>query len=235
MNKVVATIGLHGSASTWVFNVARELMIGAAGEDRMLARYGETMTDLPDEAQRAGKFFLLKSHHGSPELDAWLAAASARVVLSVRDPRDACLSMAQRFNAELARAVHWLVQDCNRLARLKGPGQVLLRYEDRFFDQPAAVAQLAAVIGIDPDPAACAAIFARYQTAAVREFAQTMNQLPPGRVTQFGDSLMDPVTQIHRTHIGDARSGKWRDLPSPVQAELTRVFTPFLDLFGYKR
>jgi hypothetical protein len=32
----VATVGLHGSASTWVFNVARELMIDSFGEKAVL-------------------------------------------------------------------------------------------------------------------------------------------------------------------------------------------------------
>jgi len=41
---------------------------------------------------------VIKSHHGSEGMDAWLAAEGARVILSVRDPRDASLSMAQRFN-----------------------------------------------------------------------------------------------------------------------------------------
>ena len=37
---LIATIGLHGSASTWVFNVVRELMIDALGESRdALASY----------------------------------------------------------------------------------------------------------------------------------------------------------------------------------------------------
>jgi len=41
------------------------------------------------------------------------------------------------------------------------------------------------------------------------------------------------VSHIHEPHIGDGRSGKWRDLPAPEQAELTRIFAPFLDRFRY--
>ena len=95
---LIATIGLHGSASTWVFNVIRELMIAALGERQVLAVYADKMEDVPESA---------------------------------------------------------------------------------------------------------------------------------GRI------VMDPVTQIHRNHIGDGRSGKWRDLPGPAQAELTRFFRPFLDRWGY--
>ena len=31
--RVIVTVGFHGSASTWAFNVARELMIAALGAD----------------------------------------------------------------------------------------------------------------------------------------------------------------------------------------------------------
>jgi hypothetical protein len=232
---VVATVGLHGSASTWVFNIVRELMIAAFGADRVLAAYADKPADVPDEALGADKFLVLKSHQGSEELDAWLAAQSAPIVLSVRDPRDACLSMVQRFNARLGHAVHWLARDCNRLARLAARAHLLLRYEDRFFDQPAAVTQLAGVISLNPNPADIMPLFTRYQTESVRAFARSMEDLPPARIVAASHSVVDRVTQIHGTHIGDTRSGKWRDLPAPVQAELTRVFSPFLDSFGYPR
>ncbi len=48
-----------------------------------------------------------------------------------------------------------------------------------------------------------------------------------------GSFMMDRVTQIFRGHIGDTRSGKWHGLPTPLRDELTRVFGPFLDRFGY--
>ncbi len=227
---LVATIGLHGSASTWVFNVVRELMIAALGEQRVLAVYADQMEDLPDPA---GRTLVVKSHHGSAGLDARLEAARATIFLSMRDPRDAAISMALRFDAPLNRAVHWIASDCTRLARLAARGHLLLRYEDRFFEDAAMPRRLARVLGLSSTPAVTGAIFARYSTAAVRAFSGNFAGLPPGRVVSFGSTVMDPVTQIHRTHIGDARSGKWRDLPGPQQAELTRFFRPFLDRWGY--
>ncbi len=54
--------------------------------------------------------------------------------------------------------------------------------------------------------------------------------------TAYGPShRMDPVTQIRSVHIGDARSGKWRELPQPLRAQLTQGFGEFLDRFGYPR
>src|SRR4051812_42545431 len=102
---VLSTVGLHGSASTWVFNVVRELMIDAVGEPHVLALYADDLSQLPDSDARSGRHLVIKSHQGSAGLDAWLIAAKAQIVLSVRDPRDASISMAQRFSSSLANAV----------------------------------------------------------------------------------------------------------------------------------
>jgi len=230
---LAATIGMHGSASTWVFNIVRELMIAAVGEANLCALYAENPHELPAEADRAGKFLLIKSHQGSAEMDSWLEANQAMILLSLRDPRDASLSMAQRFNARLDHAVHWIAQDCNRLMKLAARDHAMLRFEDRFFDQPATVARLARLLGLQPDEGLIAPIFDRYRTESVRAFASQLESLPSGRVITGAASRLDRVTQIHGTHIGDTRSGKWRDLPPPAQAELTRLFSPFLARFGY--
>jgi hypothetical protein len=157
---LIATMGLHASASTWVFNVVRELLIAAVGEDAVGGLYADRRDQVPDAAARVGRHLVIKPHPGSAELDAWLAQHGARVLISVHDPRDAAVSMAQRFAAPLAHAVRWLVDDCNRLLRLPPCGSSLLRYEDRFFEDPASIEGLAYAPGLRPKPAIVAAIFA---------------------------------------------------------------------------
>jgi hypothetical protein len=233
-SRLVATIGLHGSASTWVFNVVRELMIASLGDGRVLAVYADEVAQVPDGPACAGRHLVIKSHHGSAGLDAWLATGRARIFLSVRDPRDACISMAQRFQAPLNHTVQWIANDCNRLARLAVQGHPLLRYEDRFFENPESAERLAHALGLRLAPAVIEAIFARYRTEAVRSFARGLADLPAERLTMVGSFMMERVTQILGPHIGDARSGKWRDLPGPLQTELTGLFRPFLVQFGYQ-
>ncbi len=231
--EVIATVGLHGSASTWVFNIVRELVATTVGPDRMLTFYADELGQMPEDSARAGKTMVFKSHHGSHELDSWLQQRAAPIILSLRDPRDACLSMSQRFAAPLQHSVQWIARDCQRLARLAGQGHALLRFEDRFFEEPQSVDRLADGLGITCSPEAKASIFARYRTEAVRCFAAQLEDLPPERLTLVGSYRMDRVTQVLEPHIGDGRIGKWRDLPAPVQAELTRFFRPFLERFGY--
>jgi hypothetical protein len=231
--ELIATVGLHGSASTWVFNIVRELVAATAGPERLLTFYADELGQLPAESARAGKHIVFKSHHGSHELDAWLKVRHAPIILSLRDPRDACVSMSQRFAAPLPHSVRWIARDCQRLARLAGQGHPLLRFEDRFFEDRRAVDGLSERLGISCDAGVKDSIFARYRPEAIRSFACKLEELPPERLTTVAGHLMDRVTQVLAPHIGDARTGKWRDLPAQVQADLTRYFRPFLDRFGY--
>jgi hypothetical protein len=231
--KVVAAIGLHASASTWVFNVVRELMISAAGASSIRACYAEDVAGLPEEDRSRGHL-IIKTHHGSAALDAWLTAHQARIVLSIRDPRDASLSMSQRFRAPLEQSAQWLVADCQRVMRLAAAGHPLLRYEERFFEGQQALQGLAQALNVTLEPAVIAAIGERYTTQAVRAFALSLPDLSSDRLLDVAPGhLMDRVTQIHSPHIGDARSGKWRELPSSIRTALTYRFGAFLEYFGY--
>jgi hypothetical protein len=178
---------------------------------------------------------VIKSHHGSAGLDAWLAAGQARIFLSVRDPRDASISMALRFKTPLNRTAAWLVNDCARMMRLAALGHPLMRYEDRFFDDKASVELLSRELGLNCPPSVMMAIFDRYSTDAVRAFAQALPDLPPERISMVGAFRMDRVTQILGPHIGDTSDGKWLELPYPIQTEFTTLFGQFLDQFGYER
>ena len=221
--RVVATIGLHASASTWAFNVIRELMIASFGKSQVVALYTEELGQLSSELSHHGRHVIVKSHSGTADLNAWLNAVRSQIILSIRDPRDASISMSQRFKAPLERAAGWLARDCRRMMEL-GDRYPLLRYEDRFFEDRATVEQLTGLLGLNVSPAVIETIFATYATAATRS-----------RARELADrgSAMDQVTQIYRGHIGDTRSGKWRDLPEPIQIELTHWFDPFLKQFGY--
>jgi hypothetical protein len=222
-NRLVATVGLHASASTWVFNVVRELMVSAFGTPQVFSLYTEEPGELPERLSRTNQHIVLKSHHGSAGFDAWLESLPAILFLSVRDPRDASISMSHRFNAPLKAAAGWLVNDCRRMVTL-GRRHPLLKYEERFFEHRATVDQIAKALNLELNADVTGSIFDRYATGAVRKIAQKLTD---------NASEFDEVTQIHRGHIGDTRSGKWRELPGDVPRELTRLFAPYLEPLGY--
>jgi hypothetical protein len=230
---VVATIGVHGSASTWMFNIVRELLLGAVGPEKVLVGFAGGLRTVPDDAALRGRHFLLKSHSGPVELDDWLAARQARLILTIRDPRDAALSTAQRFNRPLPDAVRAIVKDNVRIIRLAADGHPLFRYEERFFERPDTIAAVAATLGLTPDRADVDRIFASYTRDAVLALAAAL--VDPEAESPGGQTadVVDPVTYIHRTHVGDGSDGKWRSLPGTEQAELNRLLRPIVDHFGY--
>lgn len=230
--RLIVTAGLHRSASTWVFNVIRELMVDGIGEERVLALYADQAAAVPADSD--DRHVLLKSHSGGPGWTDLIAQREAPVLLSIRDPRDAAISLTQSFNVPFHQSVQALAADCRLALQIADTARTVLRYEDRFFDRPETPSVLAASLCLSPSPGACDMIFARYRTESVRAFAATMPHLEEDRLVVGGDMMFDRVTQIHRTHIGDTRSGKWQSLLSKDTVQrLNQIFAPFLERFGY--
>jgi hypothetical protein len=225
--RLIITIGLHSSASTWVYNTVRELMIACHGGEQIAAIFAESVEEMIADRSLAGRHVVWKTHHGGPhwEVFAWLSRAT--VVLSVRDPRDAAVSLMQRFAVDAKLALQTIGQDCRCAMQCADAGHPVLRYEDHFFDDPATVGMLARLIGAEASADAQARIFKRYRTEAVHAVAE--------RISGAAGSLQfDRLTQIHRGHIGNGRIGKWREyLPPAQQREATDYFAPFLKRFGY--
>ncbi len=232
--RLVVTAGLHGSASTSLFNIVRELMAAAVGAENLVAVYGEDLAALPDPLAAERRHVVLKSHCGSPGLE-WLVALSrAPVILSIRDPRDSAVSLMERFGMTLDQATTGLAAECRMAVRCADAGHRPLRYEDRFFDDPTLAVHLSLRLGLAVNDALCRDLMRRYGTAGMKAFAQSLDGLPAGRVMRSGALHYDRVTQIHATHVGDGQVGKWRDrLPAVDRAALSRMFGPFLERFGY--
>ena len=187
-----------------MFNVVRELMIDALGPERVVTGYADRLDRLPDPALWAGRHLIVKSHAGSAELDAWLAAERALVIVSVRDRRDAAVSMAQRFEAPLAHTARWLVDDCARLLRRPPDRAAPLRYEDWFFDDPATAEHVAYMLGLRPATSVIADVFARYRTDAVQAFAGT---LATGRRSRSRWSAGSAWTRLPRSSARISATG----------------------------
>jgi hypothetical protein len=232
--RLVLTVGVHGSASTWVFNVVRELMVAACGVNAVAACYAARPEDLAAASATDARVLVGKTH-GWPGLETFARERGAVVIVSIRDPRDAVFSLMQRFGDTLDVAVSGVARDFQCARRCALAGHPLLRYEDRFFDDPATVRRIATHIGAAVTEATLAAIFAQYRTDAVRAIAAGVRALPAEQ--RLGDGLrlfVDRHTLITHGHIGDGRIGKWRELANPeLRGQLTQFFAPFLFRYGY--
>ena len=233
--RLIVTAGLHGSASTAVFNIVRELMAQTVGAENLVAVFSEDLSHFPEPLAVEHRHVVLKSHSGSPAWHWLVALTSAPVILTIRDPRDAVVSMIERFAMPPDQAVRTLAADCRLVVRCVAAGHMPLRYEDRFYDDETLPAQLASRLGLNIEDAFSRALGRRYGTEGVRAIARSVGERRPGRMAGNGSTQYDTVTQIHAAHIGDGLSGKWRDrLPAGDGAALTRFFGPFLARFGYE-
>jgi hypothetical protein len=229
----VLTMGLHGSASTWVFNVARELLATRFGDAAVHPCHASGRHDLHDELARGDRHIVAKTH-GWPGLAGFAQEIGAHLIVSVRDPRDAVLSQMQRFGDSFDRSVRAIGRDCLAAVECANAGFPVLRYEDRYFEAPATVGVIADYLGLAVEQADSGQIFERYTTDAVRTFAASVAALPPERIAGSGGFRYDLLTQITNSHIGDGRQGKWRDQLDAAQRTISAmVFRPFLARFGY--
>ena len=229
---IVVTIGLHGSASTWVFNVARELKQLECGTS-LKSGFADNLSAAMELFGSGLNDVVIKSHRGDAVLDRWIKNREAKIILSIRDPRDAALSMARRFQTPLSFTVRWVFADCLRMSSMIGRGHPLFRYEDRFFEKRQSLEMIAHHLGLSAFEEAFNGIFEQFTASSVRALASSLADKPRGEVDLVGRFRMDPHTQVLEGHIGDGRSEKWRDLDEGLQRRLTEYFADYLALFGY--
>lgn len=233
--RLTAAFGLHGSASTWVFNVARDLLTARLGAKAVAIGYGETAVSLFQPGDLEGRHVLLKCHRIGRDLSLVLWLARAPVLVSIRDPRDAALSMMQRFGHSFGEAVTLMEKDVRHVLRQAAAGHPIFRYEDGFTGKPETVAEIGCHLGIEVAAGECRDLVARYDAAAVRAFGARVRDLPDERLIRTDGAVFDRVTHIHPNHVGDGRIGKWRELLDDAQqATAERRFRPFLERFGYR-
>ncbi len=232
---VTATLGVYGSASTWVFNVLRELRIAQFGADRVHATFSASVQQVLEDPKARDRHIVWKLHRADESWHTFAALAQARIVLTIRDPRDAMLSIMQRFGVGLNEACGQIVHALKRVAENTAEGHLGLRYEDGFFDKPETVRALAQYLGCAVSEADQARIFAAYTSENIKQFSRALDTLPASRLKSIGDwTCFDEVTQIHRAHIGDQRVGKWRDqFDAGQQAAINTRLAPYLRAFGY--
>lgn len=234
LRRVVVTAGLHGSASTWVFNVVRELMEARYGAACVAAPYAESPAAAIGQAGSAD-CVIWKTHWGGEGFFDFVAASRADLLVSIRDPRDALLSTAERFGEPAERLLPALVRDCAFALACAQGGARVFRYEDRFFDRPASINATADHLRVDAHTSLQGRIFGAWHTDAVRTFAARLRELPEGRwIDQGPAGGVDLLTQVHQGHIGDTLSGKWRQRLDPALARtLTLQTFDFILHFGY--
>ncbi len=216
---VVWCAGMYASGSTWAYNVMRAL--AAAYSARTVhSLFANTAADLAGIGAD-GSVHVVKTHDLGPEAAALLFAKTPRVVVTIRDPRDAVASLMTYQRYPFAMALD-TVERSARFVTMAGAraGALQLRYETGFTDDAATVAQIAAAIGMPADAATCAQVFAACRREAVEAFIGGLETLPRAHRDGRSGDVFDPETQWHKHHAGrTGEIGRWKHTLQPAQAQ----------------
>lgn len=216
---IVVCLGLQRSGSTWLYNVAREVLIHRYGKVLSLeATSLEALQKIPQKLSKSD-CILIRCHTVTGSLLNFLLAADARFVLSVRDPRDSIASLCSQLGG---RSGNWCIDVSRSLAAIHTVRErsllaLLFRYEDGYVDQPASIRMLADYLNVELKAGVEEEVLARFSKSSVQAYLDKV-VVPEGE-RDAGGWRTDPYTGFNEKHLGDGRIGKWTDIPFPGEAE----------------
>lgn len=226
--KLIITAGMYGAGTTWTHNVLLNAL-----ETRGLhthAAYAERLGLFLLMKLRNHDALLLKAHALSMEDENVLRASDSKVLIPIRDPRDAVCSLMARFGNSFEKAA----------ARVKGCADNILdvqvrlphsifRYEDHFIERTSSVQDVARAAGVHLSAGEAMNLHETLSADRVRQ--QVQKAVSSGAPYWRG---YDSKTQWHRNHLGDGKVGKFRTNLDAAQIQiLNRKFSRFLHEFAY--
>lgn len=230
--RVFSCFGQHGSGSTWMFNLVREIC--AAEAIPFVSAHRDSSANLPWDASGV-QVIVARTQNPMADFQAFVADSSDPAVITVRDPRDAVVSFMQRFPKSLAKnfeqALDAIALSAERLVKIARLRDIpVFRYEDGFVGAAATVDRIAALLGVTLSPAQRETILSGLSPDAVRA---KISRLEQAGVIK-GEAVWDRETHWHANHVGDGRIGKWRDrLTADQEREILQRTREYCEEFGY--
>ena len=225
--------GMFASGSTWLYNVA--LAVGAALDPPCPVQGRFVFRPVDALGLNApGIRHVVKAHQARYGIDAIAPTADA-ILVTVRDPRDAVVSLMRYHGFSFARAllnVRNAAEACLLLGGL--PQAVTLHYEAGFIDDPRTIDGIARHMGGSIAPERRDRIFHDTRRPAIEALIARLDERPTAIVDQDGD-VYDRASHWHRHHAGrDGVSGRWRRLLYPAQIHgIETSLGDWMALFGY--
>jgi hypothetical protein len=219
---MVLCAGLKSSGSTWAYNVVMEILkatnakASSRGRKKVAAFYADKMESFPAAAGAVDQL-VIKTHIPAPAILLLSQIVRAKVIVSVREPRDAIASLLQRFGHDFDVALGEVAAGAQCLVKLAAARRcMILRYEDRFYARIETVKKIADFLGVKLPHATLARIQASLTPERVSRRILTLH-----RTGAFGkrptSNSFDPLTHWHPGHVGDGRIGKYSTTLSPKQ------------------
>lgn len=228
---IVFTPGVQGSASTWAYNVCRELFL--LQNPSVIVLYSDSGAELAEQLSRVEHAAVVKMHQPDDDIIAAIHADQVPAIVTVRDPRDSIVSLMERFGYSFERSLGHVIASTSQIAKIQSGVGLRFQYESGFFNHAQSVAEIAEVLRIPASAEQCEEIFSRYSSESVRAFVKDFESLPEERKVTKNGSTWDANTMIHRTHIGDGAVGKWKERLSPSEQNALAPLSGVIRTWGY--
>ena len=229
-------LGMFSSASTWTFNVMRQIAMALSPDGAPRAQFLDFDDPLPSFDEAPG-IVIVKTHGSGVARE--LGRRAEGIVITLRDPRDAVVSLMQSNKLPFDIALRMTeVSAWTCIPFMKHPRSVLFRFEDRFFEDPATIGRVAALFpGMLPQNEHVR-IFAALRRDAVDAFIADRERNPTTQsafnaVTGRQD-IVNVVTGWHKHHAGrKGEVGRWhRDLSDIQMRAIEHRMRPWMERVG---
>jgi len=229
-------LGMYASASTWTYNLVKQIAATLLPDRPVLSRFVADELPTPQEAE--AHTVVVKTHASIAYEE--LARRATAIIITIRDPRDAIASLLTHNKVPFEMALNVTEATAGMCGHfMSDPRAVALKFEDRFFDDPATVARIAARFPGMLSDADAARIFAALRRGAVDSFIANLDALASAK-TEFDDvtghwDTYDPLTGWHKHHARrTAEIGRWRRELTPEQAvAIEQRLGRWMKRFGY--
>lgn len=226
--RVVLCLGLKSSGSTWLYNVAIQVLKEASPKPKVAAFYADNFRMLPKGSDTADTL-VIKTHEPTDAILYLTRFSRGRMFVTVREPRDAAASLMQRFGHSFEGVLKDLTQEGAILAELKRKvPTATFHYEDKFTDDERTVGKIARHLGVELSEAARRRIFRAHSKEAVKK------KIGKVMAEDAHPDSFDPKTHWHPGHVGDGRIGKYKSvLTGAEQKKVLAATLSFRRAFGY--
>ncbi|MGA3398912.1 MAG: hypothetical protein ABSC95_06805 [Acetobacteraceae bacterium] len=228
-------LGMYASASTWTFNVVQQIAGTVAPTRPVMPVF---VADAIPKCDDNSATLVVKTH-GTPAARE-LGRRARAIIITIRDPRDAVASLMRHNKAPFDFALRVTEVSAWACARFVSHRRsVLLKFEDRFFDDPGTVERIAATFPGTLSESECRRIFERLRRDAVDAFIANLETLATAN-SMFDEmtgqwDTYDGASGWHKHHAGrDAEVGRWRrELADQQVLTVERRLRPWMERFGY--
>ena len=219
-SQVFWCVGMYGSASTWFFNLVRQ--ISSSAQPKPVQSHFFSGAGSLSALDALDQVHVVKTHEvRDAGTLAGLMLQADKILVTVRDPRDAVASLLTYHHYEFDRALAYVEASLDLCLEVSAdPRADLLAYESAFFDEPATVGRVASHLGLALTPDQTQGIFAASRRAVIEQHIANLPRLPGVLQNKASGDMLDPNTHWHSYHAGrTGEIGRWRQVLTPVQAE----------------